>query len=205
MNWVDYMLLALLVASLFMGMRTGLIETAFVAVGALIGWQLAGQFADDIGAIFEGTPVADTWVTVISYFIIIVLTMAVVRYVAKFVKPVLTVFTVGLSAMVDKLGGLALGLIMGLVIVGAVIILLARFTYDFELPQEDITSEVTSRVPQIEETRKGLENSLVASIIVPVFIDIADAIPGNALGFVPSDFKASLDVLQKNIDGKASS
>ena len=105
MNWVDYMLLALLVASLFMGMRTGLIETAFVAVGALIGWQLAGQFADDIGALFEGTPVADTWVTVISYFIIIVLTMAVVRYIAKFVKPLLTVFTVGLSAMVDKLGG----------------------------------------------------------------------------------------------------
>ena len=205
MNWVDYMLLALLVASLFMGMRTGLIETAFVAVGALIGWQLAGQFADDIGAIFEGTPVADTWVTVISYFIIIVLTMAMVRYIAKFVKPLLTVFTVGLSAMVDKLGGLALGLVMGLVIVGAVIILLARFTYDFELPQEGITSEVTSRVPQIEETRKGLENSLVASTIVPVFIDIADAIPGNALGFVPSDFKASLDVLQKNIDQGASS
>ena len=40
---------------------------------------------------------------------------------------------------------------------------------------------------------------LTESKLVSIFIDISDAIPASTLGFVPSDFKAALDILEGNI------
>ena len=40
---------------------------------------------------------------------------------------------------------------------------------------------------------------MVESTLVPVFIDIINAIPGNALGFVPGDFRLALEQLEQLI------
>ena len=206
MNWLDIVILVVIALGAYRGMSVGLIGAAIVAAGGFAGWLIAGQLSDDIGGMF-GDLSTDTVVTTVSYVVIIAAAIGAATFIGKFVRPILTVATLGLSAMVDKLGGLALGLVFGLAVATALIVVMARFTYDFELPEEGLAGSVTgtvgSQVPvaeKVEETKETLEDALAGSVIVPVFVDIVDAIPGGALGFVPSDFEASLDILKAKID-----
>ena len=52
---------------------------------------------------------------------------------------------------------------------------------------------------------QGAEDALMGSSIVSVFVDVTDAIPGGALGFVPTDFQASFDLLEESMDKEDSS
>ena len=199
MNWLDIVLVVIVGVGAFRGMSIGIIGAAITAAGVFIGWLLAGQLSDDVGGLFDSSVSNDTLVTVISYAIIIIIAVAVATYVGRIVRPILTVATLGLSSMVDKVGGLALGLVFGLAIAFTIVIAMARFTYDFEVPEEGVVGTVAGRIP-VENTRDSLENALDGSAIVPVVVDVADAIPASALGFVPSDFKKSLEILEQNID-----
>ena len=200
MNWLDLVVIAIIAVGAFIGMRTGLIGAVIGAVGGFIGWLVASQISDNIGGLFDESLSNDTWVTAVVYVVIIILALVLAGIVGKIVRPFLTVATLGLSSMVDRLGGLALGFVLGLAISGAFILVLARFAYDFELPKENITAYVAERIPDPKATRVKVENALVDSALVGVFIDIADAIPGNTLGFVPTDFKSSLDILEQAIE-----
>ena len=202
MNWLDILLIAVVVAGIFAGLKEGLIGAAFMAAGGFIGWLLAGQFGDKVGGLFEDSLSGDTIVTAISYIVIIVVAIVVARTARGIVRPFLTIATLGLSAMVDRVGGLALGLVVGLALAGALIVVMARLAYNFELPTEGTAGEVAERIPNVEDTRETLEDALVDSALASVFIDIADAIPGDTLGFVPSDFKMALDILEERIDTK---
>ena len=217
MNWLDVVVLAILAVGAFMGMRFGLIGAAITAAGVFIGWLLAGQWSDDIGALFGDSLSDDTLVTVVSYAIILVAALVVTGIAKKFIMPLLTVVTLGLSSMVNKLGGLGLGLLMGIAVSSALIIGLARLTYDFDtIITESVLEQVPTQVPgqvsaqlkeqlagqlsQVENAREALETALTESALVPVFINITDALPADALGFVPSDFKIALDILEERIE-----
>jgi hypothetical protein len=162
--------------------------------------MLAGRFGDKIGGVLSGTPASDTLITVISYAIIIALTIVAARFIWKAIRPVVSLATLGTASLVDRVGGLALGLVLGFVIIGAIIIAMARFTYNFDLPGEGIAGAVADRIPKVEDTREGVESALTESAVVPPFITVAKALPGNALGFVPSDFMISLEILEQNIE-----
>ena len=210
MNWLDFVIIALLVVGSLMGMKFGLIRAGFTAAGALIGSLVAGQFSDDIGAIFEQSVSNDTIVTVLSYGVIIIAAIAVANIAVKVVKPLLTVVTLGLSSMIDRLGGLALGLIFSLAISAALIVGLARLTYNFdisalnlaggEIQEQFIGDAVAQGHAQVQAAREGLETSLSASQLVSVFIDMTDFVPADALGYIPSDFQVALDILEAHID-----
>lgn len=218
MNWLDFVIIAIIVVVTFVGLKVGLLGAVFTAAGVFAGWILAGQLSDDVGKIVANIAgdslTADTWVTVISYATIIILALIASGLAWRIVRPLLTVATLGLSGMVDKLGGLALGFIVGLAISGALITLAARFSYDFErfVPDEAIAGSLENFVPDvagklanIERTREKVEEALADSALVEIFINITDALPGDALGFAPSDFKAALDLLELEIDEKSSS
>ncbi len=196
MNWLDIVLIVIFVVALLQGLKLGLLGAAVTAVGAVVGWQLAGQFSDDVGGIFGGT--GDTVATVVTYVIVISLSMTAVRFAYRLVRPFMIVIPI--VPLVDRLGGVVLGLIAGVVLSGAVIVVLARVAYDFELPEGGVAGQVAERVPDPQKTRESIEGALAASSIVPKFIDVTDAIPGGAMGFVPSDFKTSLDTLSQRID-----
>ena len=209
MNWLDFVLIAVIVVAALGGMRFGLIRAALTTVGVYIGWILAGQYSDDIGALFEDSLSNDALVTVISYAVIMVGALIGSSIVAKIVKPLLTVFTLGLSSLVDKLGGLAIGLLIGVAVAGALIIGMARLTYNFNI--ESITevaplqeasrvAKIGDQLARVEDAREQLETALADSQLVGAFIDITGAIPGDTLGLVPSDFKFALEILQDHID-----
>jgi uncharacterized membrane protein required for colicin V production len=197
-NWLDIVILITIVVGVWRGVKTGIIGAAIMAVGGLVGWMVAGRLSDDIGGIFDNLA-SDTIVTTASYVIIIAAAILASIYIAKVVRPTLTAATLGLSSAMDKIGGLVLGLLYGLVVSATLIVAMARLTYDFEPPDAGPVPLTTSGVP-VEATREHLEDALVESAAAPAFVDVLDMLPGNALGFVPSDFKASLDILDARID-----
>jgi uncharacterized membrane protein required for colicin V production len=207
-NWFDFVLLAVLILGILYGMKTGLIKAAFVAVGGYAGWLLAGQFGGRVGSLFDSSLGNETLVSVISYAIIIVGALIVASIAAKIVKPLLTVFTLGMSSMVDKLGGLVLGLLIGVSIAGALVIGAARLTYDFDTSiltdkvpdQAGNVEEIEKLLAKPEEVRETLQTALSESQLVPTFINVVDSLPGDALGFIPADFMEALNILKAEID-----
>ena len=199
MNWLDYTLVSIILGSGLLGFSIGLLEAIFLSLGALFGWILASLIADDIGGMLSYAPMLDTWITSISFVVIIAITVVIMRYVSKLVRPVLSIVTVGLSVIADKIGGVLLGLVTGLAITCAIIIVMARFTYDFETGQGNLSKEMKDRIPQVEEVREGLENNLINSALAPNFIEFIDLLPSDALGLIPSDLKASLSNLKKSM------
>ena len=63
-------------------------------------------------------------------------------------------------------------------------------------------------IDQVPEAARGqgkgiyLEDVLIGSKLVPSFIDVTDALPASALGFVPSDFQTALDILEERIEAE---
>jgi uncharacterized membrane protein required for colicin V production len=205
MSWVDLAVIVIVAAGALVGMRVGIVGGAITAVGGIVGWLLAGQLADDAGGLFDNWINVDTAVTVISYAVIVFAGLAGGVYVARIGKPLLAALTLGLSAMTDRLGGLVIGLIIGLVISAALIVLLGRATYSFELPEEGLAGTATARVSrQLTdlEVRESMEKALTESGFVRALVNVADALPSGALGFIPSDFETTFDLLGEEIDRK---
>lgn len=197
MSWFDIVLIVIIVLGLFLGLKTGLIDAAIMTAGVVVGWLLAGQISGTIGGIFEGSPGGDTWVTVVSYIVIIAFSVLVFRIVGKIAKPFLVIGTLGAASMGDRVGGLGMGLIIGLALAAAAITVSARLAYNFTVPLSDVPGASQLRPADRIEF---IENGLKDSAIVPVFLDIRDILPGDSLGFIPSDFNSALDKLESQID-----
>ncbi len=202
MNWVDLTFAVLLAAGAIIGLRMRLIGATVIVIGGLIGWLLAGRLSHKVGGLFGDFLSADTFVTIISYIIIVAVALLVARWVAKIVRSISAIATLGLSGMVDRLGGLALGALLGIVVAGAFLIVMARATYNFELPDEGMAGTVASREPKVEDTRMSIENALDGSAVAPVFVRAMTHLPGDALGFVPDDFMVALEILERRIEGQ---
>lgn len=197
MNWLDWVLLAIILVSAFMGMKVGLIRAALAFVAMLVGWIFAGQISDKVGGLFDSSLSNDTIITVVTYAVLMIAAIIISGFVAKIVKPIMAIFTLGLSSMVDKLGGLALGLLFGFAMVWVVIIAGARLTYDFDtsILDDNLPAEVTDQIPEIADYSEDLEDALAESKIAAAVVDISDALPAGALGLAPSDFGTALEIL----------
>ena len=222
MNWLDGAFLVVIAASAYLGLRTGLISAAFTVVGVWVGIALAGRFSDDLGEWLTTSISNDTLVTVIAYAFIVAAAVLAARVAGAALRKAVGLLTMGLA---DPLGGAVLGTLAGVILVGVLITGMARLAYDFEAPvvsageqsggdrpaSESDASQQGGRVAYttlrdgaaatlIEDTRGFVEGPLLGSSFAAYFIDVVDALPGEALGFVPSDFKDALDILEVRIE-----
>ena len=195
MNWLDIIILIVLIGSAVFGMRTGIITALIMTIGGFVGWLIAGQLADDLGSTFSDSVSSDTLVTVVSYIIIISAGLMVGRWIAKIVRPILSVATLGISSLIDSLGGITLGLLIGIVISSSIIIFSARFAYDFENIDNDTVTSIADQI-DVKTVRLGLQNRLVDSTSVDIFLGTIHKLPANSLGFIPSDFQISIELLE---------
>jgi len=197
MNWLDWVLLAIIAISAFMGMKAGLIRAALGFFAMIIGWIFAGQISDKVGGIFDSSLSNDTIVTVTTYAVLMIIAIIISGFITKIIKPIMAIFTLGLSSMVDKLGGLALGLLFGFAIVGVVIIAGARLTYDFDTSvlEDKLPGQVSDQLPKIDDVSGKLETALSESTIVETTVNVLDVLPAGALGLAPSDFGTAMEIL----------
>ena len=203
MNWIDIVILVILIASVFWGARTGLFGAALYAVGTIIGWIIGGRVAQMIGSAFGDSLSIDTTVTVIVYILILGATFLLTRSIIKLLKPgtaLVDVATLGMNRIV----GMILGLAIGIILVAVLITAITRFTYYFDL-DTDISGSAALTTPglivtenisaKVDNTKSALENGLTGSAIAPTIVKILRKIPGNSFGLVPKDFMAALDIL----------
>ena len=207
MNWIDIVILVILIASVFWGARTGLFGAALYAVGTIIGWIIGGRVAQMIGSAFGDSLSIDTTVTVIVYILVLGASILLTRSVIKLLKPGTTLVDVATLGM-NRIVGMVLGLAIGIILVAVALTAITRFTYDFDL-DTDISGSAALTTPghvvtenilaKVDNTKSTLENGLIDSAIAPTIVKILRKIPGNSFGFVPKDFMAALDILDSKL------
>ena len=185
MNWLDFILILILAIGLVVGLRIGILGAVYCTVVVFIGWLVAAQLGTLVGTFFELFFQDDQIVTVVSFTI----TMGIVVYVGGLmwspIRSALGVGSMGASNIVDRLGGLIVGLVLGIAVSGALLVGIMGLTYSFDSTDESV--------------REGLETALVDSTFVPMLVQGAYALPGDSLGLIPGDFQKSLEVLRDSI------
>ena len=197
MNWIDFILIGISLTSFIIGWRTGLLGAIFNTLGIIFGIILAGRFSDDIADLITGISKSDTVAIVISYAVIIVGTFLVAQLIKGYVKKVLSIFFMG---WIDSAGGIALGILAGSIVCGAILMTLARFSTDVTT----VSNGDSLTTLLIESQRSGLQesihNSLLESTLVPINVDVVLALPENALDVVPAEFRLVMEALDKDIN-----
>ena len=191
MNSLDIVLLVIIGIAIVWGLRTGVLKTTFAAAGVLIGWWLAGRFADDVGALMGDALLLDSIVTVAAYTAIIAASVIVAAIIGNLLRPLLVIGTLGAAGLADRLGGALLGLVVGLVIAGAVIAVLTRLAVDFTVDVPGVAA--------IESQRQILIDWLTGSGVVDIFLNVRAFLPGSLLGFMPDDFSVALDIIEDHM------
>jgi uncharacterized membrane protein required for colicin V production len=195
-NWLDVAIVALILVCVIWGGKTGLFNTALYGIGLLISWSLSGYASLLVAHIFESNASLSTIVSTLCYVIVLGSSIVVVRAVTKLIRPatfIIDVITVGMN----RVGGLFIGLIIGILATSILICGLARFTYDlnlsFDLPSSKIDSVQVSN--KIENTRDFSETALMDSKSATVFITVLTTLPSNVFQIVPSQYMAPLIIL----------
>ena len=188
MNWLDIVLIGLVIIGALRGFRIGLLGAAVNAFALILGWLLASQAAYALGLVGGLVEWSSTSVIVAVYVIVIALTVSVVQFAWRIIRRSLGIVTLGASSLIDRVGGLVLGVILGAVLAGALVLTLARLTYDMPLESARVTSSSG-------DVREGLEEALSESAVVRAFIEQTDDLPLNSFGFVSPGFAESLEMI----------
>lgn len=159
MNWIDYLLLALLLISCVYGMARGLLRelislvTWIVAV--LLAWRSSGWLEPHLGGVLAD-PAVRPWAARALVFLVVLLIGTVAGAVVNhFVR--LSIFS-----GVDRLLGLVFGLLRGVVVVGLLAILCHALRLDSEAWYRQ-----SALVPYAESAGNGLRALVGERIIKP--------------------------------------
>ena len=226
MNWLDFVILGILIASMLWGLKTGIFVAGIYGIAILVGWRISGdvsQFGgeligDALGsnsssakAISELSGInlsGDTMTTVTVFVVVLILTLIITNIVLKFVGPFLAVLDVATLGM-GRIAGIILGLIIGVIISSITISGLTRLAYDFHeipalpgssfIPAGEVVS-IEGIDAKIENTRTSIETALLGSRMAPIFVKTLQITPDNAFGIIPTDYMTALKILDSKLD-----
>jgi uncharacterized membrane protein required for colicin V production len=218
MNWFDLIIIIILILSILLGIKIGLLRAVGVAISIYLGTIIAGQFSDDISFRFYEIELSSSIaksMSVIIYISILVICITATYYAISKIKPIIGFVTLGVSSLIDKLGGMILGLTFGILVSMIVIMSVTRLAYTFDfawvsnhieenIPQniatKDTTSNVTNYLYGITEIQKSIESTLQTSQSVKFFLYLENDVPLGISYFVPNDFGFALELLNSTLD-----
>ncbi len=123
MNWLDIVILILIVIPTLMGLKIGIIKTLLTVAGIIVGVVLAGRFSESLGGAL--TFISDPgWANVAGFAIILVAVMIIASVLARVIKNILSAVLLG---WVNRLGGAVLGFILGFFFCGALLSMWVNF------------------------------------------------------------------------------
>lgn len=174
MNWLDFVLLALLVGSIALGVKRGLIREVMGFVGLIIGVVIAINKVDAVTAwVLSHMKASPVVVSFVSFVLILVFFYFAFRLLGMLFNKALSLSSLG---RIDQVGGGLVGFIRGWVLVGFVLFLL------FYLP-----------FPQ--RFYDSIENSFFAPALtgsVPMLYESTDFLHPQSPEFMPK-IRSSLD------------
>jgi len=226
MNWLDFVILGILIASMLWGLKTGIFVAGIYGIAILVGWRISGDVSQFVGefigdalgsnsssakAISELSGInlsVDTITTVAAFVVVLILTLIITNIVLKFIGPLLAVLDVATLGM-GRIAGIILGLIIGVIISSITISGLTRLAYDFheipELPGSSLVSageviSVEGIDAKIENTRTSIETALLGSRLAPIFVKTLQITPDNSFGIIPTDYMTAIKILDSKLD-----
>jgi membrane protein required for colicin V production len=123
MNWLDIIILILIVVPTLIGLKIGIIKTLFTVAGIIVGVVLAGRFSESFGGAL--TFISDPgWARVAAFAIILIGVMVIASVLAAVLKNVVSAVLLG---WVNRLGGAILGFILGFFFCGALLSMWVKF------------------------------------------------------------------------------
>ena len=218
MNWFDLIIIIIFVASILLGMKIGLLRAAGVAISIYIGTFIAGQFADNISTNFYEFDLSLSLVksiSVIIYVAILLICITSAYFAIGKIKPLVGFVTLGISSLIDKLGGMLLGLTFGIIASMIIVISVTRLTYTFDfasvseqiqqnipgkIATKDTSTDVSNYLHEISEIQQSVESTLQNSRSVKLFLYLESEVPIGIGHFIPDDFDFALRLLDSTLD-----
>jgi len=123
MNWLDIVILVVLVIPTFIGLKQGIIKAALSLAGLIIGVVLASNFYKPLAGIMGFIP-NENVANVVAFVLILVLVIVIATVLARFLKFIASVTMLG---WVDHVGGGAFGFVMGAIFISAILASWVKF------------------------------------------------------------------------------
>lgn len=126
MNWLDIVIVAILVIPTLIGSSRGLIKTIFPLAGVILSVFLAGQYYGSLASWLSSWLESPSQAKIVAFAFILVAVIVVATILSSILHRFLRMFLLG---WVDKLGGAIFGLAIGGVISGALVTIIAKFFF----------------------------------------------------------------------------
>ena len=199
MNILDIILSIVLIFFAFIGFKKGLIKITLFFLACISGWILAGIFEPSLSKFFPEISLNQNIISGIIYFVLISITIIISNLLAKPIKSLLSIFTFGLSSLIDRLGGLVIGFILSFFIISMILLSLSRITYHFEITEKNKITEFASTTPLVKDKIKSVEEQIENSDISKFSIHTIKSLNLHNLPFIPHDFSNSFEILYNNV------
>ena len=207
MNFLDWILIAIIVIASLWGLRKGLVDAVLMAVSLYVALFLSGLFAGRVLSLVWKDVDNQAIATAIGYVVIFIGVFIASRIVSGIIKSSLKKIKFG---WIDPVGGVLVGLLVGLLLAGGLMAVAARYTYvvdekgaGVENGPDGLSAEaVVRQLRQAAEnflvgsTRDTVDGQLTKSEVIGVLIDIRNVLPGSALGMYPQEFNTAIDILE---------
>ena len=148
MNWVDAVIVIVLIIGLFKGLANGFVRGLFGLVALVLGIAVAaGSYAEVREAVLFRLPMGEQGQNIISFLLVFVLVMLLVSILGNIISRALKLTALG---FVDRLAGGALGVFMSCLFIGA--LLLVAVMAGFHEQEAVATSTVAPYVVSVMDT-----------------------------------------------------
>jgi membrane protein required for colicin V production len=137
MNWLDIVLIVLLLIPTFIGLRKGLIKTILSLAGLIIGIVVAGNLYGPVSNLF-GFINNESVANILAFILILAVIFIIAMLLARLLKGLANIIMVG---WLDNIGGAVFGLLSGFLILGAILATIIKF-FGSDLVTESFMAQV---------------------------------------------------------------
>ena len=123
MNWLDIVIIVLIIIPVFIGLKAGLIKTVLSLAGVIVGIILAGQYHEALAGKLTFISQANV-ANIVAFAIILIGVMIVASVLASLLKKVVSAVLLG---WVNLLGGAIFGFLLGAIFCGALLAIWVKF------------------------------------------------------------------------------
>ena len=117
MNWLDIVLLVILIVSAIGGFANGLVKEIFSLVGLILGVVLAGRFYVNLGGVLGFLP-GDNTPRIAAFIIILLVVLLAAALLGILLTKLITAIKLG---WLNRLGGVVLGTFLGAILAASLL------------------------------------------------------------------------------------
>ncbi|MFH0769499.1 MAG: CvpA family protein [Chloroflexota bacterium] len=138
MNWLDIVVLVIMIISILVGLKIGLIKALLSLAGSIVGVILAGHYYVPLSELLSFIPQASL-AKIVAFAIIFIGIMVIASVLAVLLKWAVSAIMLG---WVNHLGGAIFGLVMGAIFCGALLAIWVRFSGDTTVVSESYLAAI---------------------------------------------------------------